>query len=108
MPGSGRIQRSSTRYRGVRGSRTLWTRAGSAAILGGSWRVCTSDHTSRSAWPGRHVPVSHWGKPNVYTVEAVQERVIGVIADLTGDWDVEIEGGMGSGTTMVGDVGFAS
>ena len=44
----------------------------------------------------------------MYTVEAVQERVIGVIADLTEDWDVELEGGMNSGTTMVGDVGFAS
>jgi acyl carrier protein len=44
----------------------------------------------------------------VYTVEAVEERVIGVIADLTKDWDVEIEGGMTSGTSMVGDVDFAS
>ena len=44
----------------------------------------------------------------MYTVEAVEQRVIGVIADLTRDWDVEIEGGMTSGTTMVGDVDFAS
>ena len=44
----------------------------------------------------------------MYTVEAVQQRVIGVITDLTEDWDVDIEGGMNSDTTMVGDVGFAS
>ena len=44
----------------------------------------------------------------MYTVEAVEERVIGVIADLTRDWDVEIEGGMTSDTSMVGDVDFAS
>lgn len=44
----------------------------------------------------------------MYTVEAVEERVIGVIADLTKDWDVEIEGGMTSDTSMVGDVDFAS
>ena len=44
----------------------------------------------------------------MYTVEAVEQRVIGVIGDLTDGWEVEIEGGMGSGTTMVGDVGFAS
>ena len=48
------------------------------------------------------------GRANVYTVEAVEERVIGVISDLTKDWDVEIEGGMNSGTRMVGDVDFAS
>ncbi len=44
----------------------------------------------------------------MYTVEAVEQRVIGVIADLTEDWDVDIEGGMTPDTTMVGDVGFAS
>lgn len=44
----------------------------------------------------------------MYTVEAVEERVIGVIADLTRDWDVEIEGGMTSGTSLVADVDFAS
>jgi acyl carrier protein len=48
------------------------------------------------------------GRANVYTVEAVEERVIGVISDLTKDWDVEIEGGMTSDTSMVGDVDFAS
>lgn len=44
----------------------------------------------------------------MYTVEAVEERVIGVITDLTRDWGVEIEGGMTSDTSMVGDVDFAS
>ena len=53
------------------------------------------------------VPASNREERNVYTVEAVEQRVIGVIADLTEDWDVDIEGGM-TPTTMVGDVGFAS
>jgi acyl carrier protein/LPS sulfotransferase NodH len=44
----------------------------------------------------------------MYNVEAVEERVIEVISELTQDWDVELEGGMNSETTMVGDVGFAS
>lgn len=44
----------------------------------------------------------------MHTVEAVEARVIGVINDLTEGWDVELEDGMGSDTTMVGDVGFAS
>ncbi|GAA0764262.1 sulfotransferase [Ideonella azotifigens] len=44
----------------------------------------------------------------MHTVENVEQRVIGVISDLTEDWDVELEGGIGPQTTMIGDIGFAS
>ncbi|MCB1994304.1 MAG: sulfotransferase [Burkholderiaceae bacterium] len=40
------------------------------------------------------------------TVESVQARIIGILGELTADWDLDLT--MGPDTTMVADIGFAS
>lgn len=42
----------------------------------------------------------------VETVETVQARIIGILGELTADWDLDLD--IGPDTTMVGDIGFAS
>lgn len=44
----------------------------------------------------------------MYTVESVEPRIIEIVGELTADWDVDLEGGIGPDTTMIGDIGFAS
>lgn len=44
----------------------------------------------------------------MHTVASVESQVIEIVAELTQDWDVDLEGGIGPETTMVGDIGFAS
>lgn len=41
-------------------------------------------------------------------VNSVEPRIIEIVGELIKDWDVELEGGIGPDTTMIGDIGFAS
>jgi len=40
------------------------------------------------------------------TLASVEARIIGILGELTADWDLQVE--IGSSTTMVADIGFAS
>jgi acyl carrier protein len=40
--------------------------------------------------------------------EALQATVIAVLNDTVQDWDLEIEGGIGPGTSLIGDLAFES
>lgn len=43
-----------------------------------------------------------------HTVETVEPKIIEIVQELTEDWDVDLDGGVGPATTMIGDIGFAS
>ena len=40
--------------------------------------------------------------------EALEKTVISVLDDTVQDWDIEIEGGIGGTTTLIGDLAFES
>lgn len=40
--------------------------------------------------------------------EALQKVVVSVLDDTVQDWDLEIEGGIGARTTLIGDLAFES
>jgi acyl carrier protein len=44
----------------------------------------------------------------MHTVESVEPKIIEIVEELTEDWDVDLDGGVGPATTMIGDIGFAS
>ena len=44
----------------------------------------------------------------MYTIDHVQERIIGLLSEMVEGWDLDLDEGIGSATTLVADVGFAS
>lgn len=44
----------------------------------------------------------------MYTIDHVQERIIGLLSEMVEGWDLDLDEGIGAATTLVADIGFAS
>jgi len=43
-----------------------------------------------------------------YSTDQVRSEIVAIISDMVQDWDVQVRGGVGRSTRLVGDLGFSS
>ena len=47
-------------------------------------------------------------KEQIANTDAISGRVIGILADMTSDWDIDLEGEINRDTRLIGDLAFES